>query len=326
MKKNYINLNLLKGIILGFIGGFIELYSLLIRDAFCGMQTGNLIYSILNLIDGDFKLMAYHLMIILTFIIGIISVEVIYRLSKKFKFNDKHLIYPLMVIFIIPSIFIPTNLDIFDPLNILSIITLTLFGAFQAHVFTNLNNHNLSTTMMTMMIKQTFSKLFNGIMNKNKDDLYISMSSLLVILTFIFGIALFYLLFIYIDIKFINYFLVIIIFLIINIYIIDLYKLSFSKWYCFYNYEYGNYDGGYFNVLEEITINYNGVIDLYSFDYSSNKPCTSYLMIYYKGQHLKVSRDSDGDGIYQGHNASEYRGYYKFDDLSKEWIQVPKPE
>ena len=229
MRKNYINLNLLKGIILGFIGGFIELYSLLIRDAFCGMQTGNLIYSILNLVDGDYKLMLYHLIIILSFIIGIISVEVIYRLSKKFKFNDKHLIYPLMVIFIIPSIFIPTNLDIFDPLNILSIITLTLFGAFQAHVFTNLNNYNLSTTMMTMMIKQTFSKLFNGIMNKNKDDLYISMSSLLVVLTFIFGIAIFYLLFIYIDIKFINYFLVIIIFLIINIYIIDLYKLSFSK-------------------------------------------------------------------------------------------------
>lgn len=91
-------------------------------------------------------------------------------------------------------------------------------------------------------------------------------------------------------------------------------------------YEYGNYDGGYFNVLEEITINYNDVIDLYSFDYSSNKPSTSYLTIYYKGQHLKVSRDSDGDGIYQGPNAGEYKGYYKFDDLSKECIQVPKPE
>lgn len=91
-------------------------------------------------------------------------------------------------------------------------------------------------------------------------------------------------------------------------------------------YEYENYDGGYFNVLEEITINYNGVIDLYSFDYSSNKPSTSYLTIYYKGQHLKVSRDSDGDGIYQGPNAGEDKGYYKFDDLSKECIQVPKPE
>lgn len=91
-------------------------------------------------------------------------------------------------------------------------------------------------------------------------------------------------------------------------------------------YEYGNYDGSYFNLLEEITINYNGLIDLYSFDYSSNKPSTSYLTIYYKGQHLKVSRDSDDDGIYQGPNAGEYKGYYKFDDLSKEWIQVSKPE
>ena len=49
-------------------------------------------------------------------------------------------------------------------------------------------------------------------------------------------------------------------------------------------------------------------------------------MIYYKGQYLKVSRDNDGYRIYQGPNASEYKGYYKFDDLSKEWIQVPKPE
>ncbi len=229
INRNYFNINFIKAIILSFIGGFIELYSLKVRGAFSGMQTGNLIYIFINLIDGNYTLSLFYLLILVIFIVGIIISELIFYLSNKFNFKYQYIVYPLEIISLLSIIFIPTNLDILDPLNILGMCILSLFSAVQSHIFTNINGHSLSTTMMTAMIKLCSSRLFLFFKDKNKNNLLEFLEILFIILFFIIGVVIFYLGYTFINIEYLNYLLFLLIFLILILFILFSFKYKFKK-------------------------------------------------------------------------------------------------
>ena len=225
MKKEYFNLDLIKGLILGFIGGFLELYSLSVRGAFTGMQTGNLMNIFTDLIDNNYSLALFRFIILISFILGVILSEVIFVIGHKFKFNYEHIVFPLMIILLIPTLVIDPHLEILDPLNIFSVICLALFGAMQSHIFSTINNHPSTTTMITAMIKQISANYFLAIKNKDRKCLCIASETLLIVLCFIIGIIAFYLPYkFFIDIEYVNFFILLIVILLLILYSFTLFS------------------------------------------------------------------------------------------------------
>lgn len=226
MGKEYFNIHLLKGIILALIGGFIEMYSLMIRGAFSGMQTGNLIYTFSNLFENNYIGALAHFLFVITFIIGIVITEIIYQISDMTKIKYEYFIYLIGLILLISVIFIPVDSEKYGTLNIVAGCLLSFFGALQSHAFTNINKHALSTTMMTAMMKLATSSLVKYIKDKNKENLLVCLEILSIILFFIFGFVVFYILYKCVDINYLNYSLFIPISLVLALFCIAFFKKS----------------------------------------------------------------------------------------------------
>ena len=106
----------------------------------------------------------------------------------------------------------------------ISVLLLSLFSGIQSHAFTSINNHALSTTMMTAMMKMTTANFYNYFKTKNKSYLFEAIEVLIIILFFILGFAMFYLIYKVINKDYLNLSLLLIIFLIIILIILTFYK------------------------------------------------------------------------------------------------------
>ena len=72
------------GALLSFVGGYLDTYTYICRDGvFANAQTGNIVLMGLRLTDGEFREAVHYLIPILSFVIGVIAVELI-----KWRFND----------------------------------------------------------------------------------------------------------------------------------------------------------------------------------------------------------------------------------------------
>lgn len=198
--KDRFNVNLLKALILVFIGGYLELFSFIYFNAFSGMQTGNLIYIFTNLIDSNYMKSLFYLFILLAFIVGIIFSELLHLFLKKKEFLYRIIIYSTMIVFLSLSLIFKT-LDQINPDYLFygGPILFSLTGALLSHSFTKLNSHQLSTTMMTAMIKQITAKIVDGIKEKNITFLLDALDIFLIIISFVIGVVIFYVLHPYID-------------------------------------------------------------------------------------------------------------------------------
>ncbi len=225
MNGKILNIELMIGVILCFIGGFIEIYSLKIFNAFSGMQTGNLIYTFTYLIDNNYQMSLFHFSLIFAFLIGIIFTEIIINFARKKHFEYRYFIYFFNILLLISVIFLAkSNNNVLSSCNMISALLLSLFSGIQSHAFTSINNHALSTTMMTAMMKMTTANFYNYFKTKNKSYLFEAIEVLIIILFFILGFAMFYLIYKVINKDYLNLSLLLIIFLIIILIILTFYK------------------------------------------------------------------------------------------------------
>ncbi len=189
MDKNTSIIELIIAISLSFVGGFIELFSLQIHGVFAGMQTGNLIYTLINLIDGDLVSAGYHALMILIFFIAILLAELLKLILLKKKVRVELFTISLEICLLVPLMFINVQQieDMPKTLNYVSSILLTIFSAFQYFTFKEIHGHTYATTMMTNLLSNLAKNLVDFIKIKNKSYGKACLDYLLILIFFCLG-------------------------------------------------------------------------------------------------------------------------------------------
>ena len=180
-------------ILLTFVSGLIEIYSLKIDNMFTFMETGNLINVIVNLLPYSFNFIypLYSLILFIIFIFILIIIK-----NKLLKNNKNYVTISLFILLILSFIliFIPsdTSNNIDNNLNICKFIRITLntlFGVILIFTFISFKSINYVPTMMTNNIKMATTNLSLYFINKNKSNLNTFLYYLTIILSFIIGIV-----------------------------------------------------------------------------------------------------------------------------------------
>ncbi|MBE6874360.1 MAG: DUF1275 domain-containing protein [Ruminococcus albus] len=171
------------GALLSFVGGYLDTYTYICRDGvFANAQTGNIVLMGLRLTDGEFREAVHYLIPILSFVIGVIAVELI-----KWRFNDDpkvhwHQLTLLVEIAILAAVgFIPNSRN--DLANIL----VSLTCAMQVEGFRRLNGNAYATTMCTGNLRSGSESLFNFFKSKDSTELRKALSYFCIIGIFIIG-------------------------------------------------------------------------------------------------------------------------------------------
>lgn len=194
-----------------FIGGFLELYSVKTRGIFCAMQTGNLLNIFVAVSSGEGQLALLSVLVLIAFLIGCFLSQLMKRAFYDHR-SEKYYYATVLIIesiLLIPSFFIPiekSGVTNCETLNIYDVIVdcfLALYGSLHFIAFHEENHHSYTPTMMTNMMKNVVVHLADGIHDKNKEELTSSLSYFFLVLCFVLGAMVFYLLFHYLpsDIK-----------------------------------------------------------------------------------------------------------------------------
>ena len=190
-----LSLELLMALLLTFVGGFLELYSLKVHGVFAGMQTGNLITLFTDLIDGNVTQAFYRLYVLLSFLVGCFLAEGIRFLLRKRKLPIETIILLFELFFLLPLFFLPigeTTGDV-DTLDIVPDIFLALFSSFQYTTFRKVNGESYATTMMTNLLSNIAKDAFILAHEKEGKAAIPLLEHFLVLLFFVFGVLTFYL-------------------------------------------------------------------------------------------------------------------------------------
>lgn len=185
-------------LLLSFVGGLIEIYSLKIHGIFAGMQTGNLITMLINFIDGSYNAGLYRLTVILIFIFGLFLNRLMFKLLKGNE--KKHYTITLILegLFLIPLIFIPKNnnetIINFEPnqYDYIANAFIALFGAFQFSAFTKISVYPINTTMMTGNMRSFIFTAVDLIFEKGKEKAKMVFFYIASFIVFIIGAVVFY--------------------------------------------------------------------------------------------------------------------------------------
>lgn len=171
------------GALLSFVGGYLDAYTYICRDGvFANAQTGNIVLMGLRLTDGKFREAVHYLIPILSFVIGVIAVELI-----KWRFNDDpkvhwHQLTLLAEMAILAAVGFITNSR-----NDLANILVSLTCAMQVEGFRRLNGNAYATTMCTGNLRSGSESLFNFFKSKDSTELRKALSYFFIIGIFIIG-------------------------------------------------------------------------------------------------------------------------------------------
>ncbi len=174
--------------ILSFTGGFIDCYTLLLRDGvFATMQTGNLIYLMINFASNNLSLFYFRLLPIISFILGIIVITIMRYALKGRMLRIISLI--IIISSIISSSFIPLG-----EYNYLATSILSFASAIQLSVFSNVCSIPVTTTMCTADMRYAMENIVGFCIKKDRIYFYNFIKYFLAIISFSLGVIISYLL------------------------------------------------------------------------------------------------------------------------------------
>lgn len=187
---------------LAFVGGMLEVYSLAYRGFFSLMHTGNIITVFTSLISEQYVEVLQRLVVVFSFIIGLIIANFIeyHHIKRNKNYHVFELI--LMAICLIISILIPTYLKFDEKLitpdnsnyiNVIGNIFMAIIGATLLQSFNKIEDRNVTTTMLTANLQRTVSSFFKGVKKEDKKEVVAGINYVFVVISFIIGAATSYL-------------------------------------------------------------------------------------------------------------------------------------
>lgn len=171
------------GALLSFVGGYLDTYTYICRDGvFANAQTGNIVLMGLRLTDGEFREAVHYLIPILSFVIGVIAVELI-----KWRFNDDPKVHWHQLTLLVEMAILAAVGFITNSRNDLANILVSLTCAMQVEGFRRLNGNAYATTMCTGNLRSGSESLFNFFKSKDSTELRKALSYFCIIGIFIIG-------------------------------------------------------------------------------------------------------------------------------------------
>ena len=195
--KRKISFDLILAFSLAFVGGLLECYSLSNRGFFALMQTGNLISVFINIIRLDWQSIVVSLLVIFTFIFGLILSNLIEHFAKKRNIDYHPFEEIVSLILLIIVIFIPVEFNkenVFleakdlSLTNLISNMLLSLIGAMLLESFTKLNRKSYTATMMTANLQRMIHSFFKSKEEHDKNELLYGFDYLVIIVLFGLGV------------------------------------------------------------------------------------------------------------------------------------------
>lgn len=150
------------GAILTFIGGFIEIYSFLLKGkVFATTITGNLILMFYNLLEFDKVEIVKYIFPIIGFSIGVVFSEYIRKyLNKKVHWRVRVIELEMLIVVALAFVICPK-------LNLLSICMMAFISGIQIQTFNKIDDKIYMSTMCTGNMR----KLVESIVKKDKDSM-----------------------------------------------------------------------------------------------------------------------------------------------------------
>lgn len=182
--KATIHESLLIGILLALVGGFLDIYTYILKDnVFANAQTGNMVLMGLKLANQDYLGAFYYLIPISAFFLGIIISEYIkHKLSKVQYIEWQHLIIIIEIIILVIIAFLPKNVP-----NLICNVTIGLVCSLQVNAFRTTNGLPYASTMCTGNLRSAGQKLASYLFKDDKDALSHCFRYLIIIASFILG-------------------------------------------------------------------------------------------------------------------------------------------
>lgn len=178
--------------LLTFLGGYMEIVSLKGFGLFCAMQTGNTITLFLSLLNENWSTALWQLIVLLSFFAGLLIGAFIRKKfpAKPLPFHSFALLLAALLLLV------SFGLSFLGDSAILAIrILLALYGSFQVLAFERFDEERYVSTMMTVVMKNIAVHLVEGILEKDKKKLLVSLEFFSLLCTFVLGVCLGFLLY-----------------------------------------------------------------------------------------------------------------------------------
>lgn len=181
---------------LSFLGGVLDVYSLSTRGVFGMMQTGNIINSVIYLINGEYEMFFVCAITILGFIVSLVFASILktYIHKKNIHFYPFALLMNIILLTIL--LFIPSKFDpsfnVIHPekthyINIIANLLLGLIGANMLVTLNRIEEKQITTIMMTANLNRMVTCFVHGIAKRCKKDVYDGLFYLSAVVVFISG-------------------------------------------------------------------------------------------------------------------------------------------
>lgn len=189
MLKKIFNCHLIFSCLLCLFGGMMDGFSLLYKnDVFCLIQTGNLVKSIINFVNGNYEMGIFTLSLYVCFACSIFLFSIIFSSLKNKHYNTKILSLILIAFLLLPLIFIESSSKILSFLNFFSSLPLAVIGAILLESFKEENYIFYSPTMMTANTRSLMEDVVLFFKNHNVEKGIHAISYVFLILSFCIGI------------------------------------------------------------------------------------------------------------------------------------------
>ena len=177
-----------EAVVLSFIGGMLDIYCLDHFNIFATMHTGNTIRFAANLAGGNFSALIEPGMIMIFFGLGIYIANI---LEKKNENRAERKLLLINTLLLLLAILIPVDDDPlhFTFADLCSASVFGIIGAFLIHSFIRFSTYSYSATMMTANINRLVTTVFRRIDEKDRKYDYAIILYILIILSFMVGVA-----------------------------------------------------------------------------------------------------------------------------------------
>lgn len=168
---------------LTLIGGILDAHTFLFRNGiFANTQTGNIVFLAISIANQNFSKTLNHVFSLTTFVLGIFITEIlkyVYR-NKVSKFTNT--VLSIEIVFLTLTATIPRN-----KLNSLVISLISFVCSLQTNSFRSLKGSPYASTMCTGNLRSASATFLNFIMLKNKEQGFICLQFIAILLSFFTG-------------------------------------------------------------------------------------------------------------------------------------------
>lgn len=182
--KSTIHESLLIGILLAIVGGFLDIYTYILKGhVFANAQTGNMVLMGLKIANHDFQGALYYLLPISAFFLGIVISEFIKHKTNNTQYLQwEHLILIIEIIILTIIAFIPKYIP-----HLVCNVTIGLVCSLQVNTFRTTNGLPYASTMCTGNLRSAGQKLSAYLFSHDSKALNHCLRYLIIICFFIVG-------------------------------------------------------------------------------------------------------------------------------------------